>query len=169
MRGIKFEIPNEWGSFLSLILESIPVERYYWRLLDMDVYTENMSGVYDEARGIYVRGDSPDFIERDFYSGTELAKIINHDYYYIVFLGLIAFPFGPGHLFDNYQDFLKSNATFCIIINDSSDVFVYVKDEVTLSQLQKNAEKHHFTSVELIDEFNDYCKAWVMTRDITAD
>jgi len=160
VRGIKFQIPNEWGSFLGKILEDIPVESYYWRLLDMDVYTENMTGVFDETLGIYVRGDSPDFLERDYYSGKEFAQLIEHEHYLIVFLGLLSFPCAPGLLFDNYQDFLKSDALFCILIDDCSYVSIYAKDPKVLSQFQKNAEKHQFSAIELIDESNDFHRDW---------
>ncbi|WP_435791299.1 DUF2691 family protein [Clostridium sp.] len=38
LRGIKFEIPNSWGSFISEILNGICVEQYVWKISEDQVY-----------------------------------------------------------------------------------------------------------------------------------
>lgn len=149
IKGLRYQIPNEWGCFLRHIFDEIPVETYNWHLQESDVY---------------LKSNVDEFLfEFDVYNGASFKNLIEcQKEYLIVFLGLIAFPSKSNETVTNYQSFLHSSASFSIKVVDCVFVDIYVKEQERLYQFRKAAEKHGFQKIEIITEENDYFKSdWI--------
>lgn len=83
-RGISFEIPNTYGSFLGEILKPIDISNFDWLIGGEESYF-----IVDDTLG-----DSlfPDMVIG--MNGEELKKIINNNKYYLIFANLKAYPRG---------------------------------------------------------------------------
>ena len=146
IRGIRFHIPNEWGSLLPLVFDGIAIENYFWRIFDNDTY-HHVANIKD--KGIF---------EREAYHGLEFKKIIEQPRYYVITLGLLALPEETDEEVYDYESFLNSSAKFFVQIGDCELVSVFTKDEETIEVFRAIAERHSFKNIELITKENDYYK-----------
>jgi len=138
IRGVRFKIPNEFGSFLRQIFDGIAVENYFWRLRDNDTFASPIES----------------FFSGETYSGLEFKKMIERDNYYIVHLGLFAFPKKSDEEIYDYSSYLSSSAKLFLQITDCEFVDIYVKEEETLALLHEAAKKHEFTQIKFFTEEN---------------
>jgi len=138
IRGVRFRIPNKWASFLQLIFDEISVENYFWLLRDDDVHSNP-----HESEWLF---------NQKYYDGLEFERIIAHEKYYILALGLIAFPSESGEDVYDYASFMKSTAEFFVLIFDNIYVNIFAKNEETLKLFEKSANKHEFEDIEYFGE-----------------
>lgn len=139
MRGISFNIPNEYGNVLEKILYKFDVKKYNWYISDIDIY--NCDDKNDFSSGL-ISGISFD---------NSLNSINNQ---YIVAITLMAFngEFAP---IVNYNDFKKSNCDLVVLISDSVFVEIYCKNKDDIEKLKNNALNFGFTNIEYITKEND--------------
>lgn len=139
LRGISFNIPNEYGNVLEKILYKFDVKKYNWYISDIDIY--NCDDKNDFSSGL-ISGISFD---------NSLNSINNQ---YIVAITLMAFngEFAP---IVNYNDFKKSNCDLVVLISDSVFVEIYCKNKDDIEKLKNNALNFGFTNIEYITKEND--------------
>jgi hypothetical protein len=136
-------IPNAYGKYLADILEPIPYTEYDW-LIGWDevhlVEDNEMSGgfLFEEERVI---------------DGQRLYdKAISHRYY-LVFLTLSAFSkSGDIGKIENYKGFIESDCEILITLYDCSYVFIWCKDNSTLSRIHDSAISNGFEDIKYICE-----------------
>ncbi len=71
IRGIKFEVSNQWFPVLDSILNKIDIRKYFWFIADEDVI---------------------DNFDREKYPGEEFEQVIKKEHYYSISINLQAFP-----------------------------------------------------------------------------
>lgn len=139
-RGIRFKVPNEWGTILNDILQGINCEDYIWVVDEDEVFEEE--------------GDF--LFKTDRLSGKMFNEMISSSKYYVVFVNLKAFPNNKNvSKINDYNDFVKSNCEIALFVCDNVFVDIYVKNQQTMEFLYKNAMEHKFSEIELITNSND--------------
>lgn len=117
IRGICFEMPNEYGTFLAKILNPIDIQSFSWKI----GYGESYKVINKEL------GEDL-FSEAKVIDGTTLKMLLENNSYYIIFADLQAFPKGKMEEINTFQDFLKSDCELVLLIVDCCDVTIYCKD-----------------------------------------
>lgn len=145
MRGISFEIPNAFGTYLHLILNGIHMSDFVWHNGGREAY-------YVED-GLLGRDLFPPARLLD---GSTLDRIISSAPYYVIFADLKAFH-NEADVKDiaNYEQFIRSECQLVMLVVDCSFVYVYAKDAKLLQQIHANAVAHHFENVQFITDDND--------------
>lgn len=142
MRGIKFEIPNSRGSFISEILNGLCVEQYVWKISEDQVSF----------------GEGNLFLS-EVLNGQNFKETIYYSPYKIFFVNLQAYPIGSKlnelNELNSYEDFLKSDCEIAMFICDSSFVDVYVKNEKIINKIKYNSEQCDFKEIDYITDEND--------------
>ena len=77
MKGIEFNIPNNWGNILYKILSVVNVELFDWKISDDESYVEN------------VNKNNDIFFKSDFYGGKDFLNLIKNYNYYIIFANIV--------------------------------------------------------------------------------
>jgi hypothetical protein len=137
-------MPNKRGYYLKDLLEDIPLEKYDWVVFGMnDVYTKD---------------PKVDFLPFGIHTGEELARKLSENEHYIIYLGLLAYPKGQASVnkLKTYEDFMNSNSKLAILIDDSSFVNIYVKNEADLHLFEQTVQENDFTDLEYITPGNDF-------------
>lgn len=144
-RGISFEIPNEYGSALKDMLAPFPIAAYNWYIGGEESYR-----VVDNEM-------EPLFAQAYFgMKGSELQQIIAHPNVYLIFQGLKAFPFHSEVLdVRTYDEFVKSECQFLLLVIDSVYVAMYGKNQDLLADLYHNAVNQGYEKVQYITDDND--------------
>lgn len=139
MIGIKFEIDNDYNSFLSKILLSINTKNYKWYM--------PLGEVIDQDENL--------FFSKSFYEDDYFRKKIRKRYYII---HLICHGFMDANVteINNYDDYINSSCNIVISIIDSTIVNIYSKDAKLLKRIEKNAKENKFTNIKYIYKDNDY-------------
>lgn len=147
MRGISFNIPNEYGNVLKKIFFDFDIKKYNWYISDIDIY--NSDDKNDFSSGL-ISGISFD---------NSLNSVKNQ---YIVAITLMAFngEFAP---IVNYNDFKKSNCDLVVLISDSVFVEIYCKNKDDIEKLKNNALNFGFTNIEYITKENDRRTAFTVS------
>ncbi|OWA33008.1 hypothetical protein B9G55_23990 [Saccharibacillus sp. O16] len=146
IRGISFEIPNEYGRFLEDILIPFKVEEHDWWIGGEESYI-----IRDEKLDALF----PGLIEC--MEGETLRNIIKNNKYYLIFQDLKAFPKGskPNEI-KTYDEFLRSNCDLALLVVDSSYITIYCKNIKLVEELYANAQKQDYTNIEYITDDNDF-------------
>lgn len=139
MIGIKFEIDNDYNSFLSKILLSINTKNYKWYM--------PLGEVIDQDENL--------FFSKSFYEDDYFRKKIRKRYYII---HLICHGFMDANVteINNYDDYINSSCNIVISIIDSTIVNIYSKDAKLLKRIEKNAKENKFTNIKYIYKDNDH-------------
>ncbi|MDQ0917039.1 DUF2691 family protein [Paenibacillus sp. V4I5] len=147
IRGITFEIPNEYGHWLAKILKSIDCSNYNWFIGSVEGYTF----VNKELVEIF-----PNNIET--LNGDLLVNYIGTDTpQYIVHADLKAYPLGKQlKNLKTFEDFHESECQFVLLIVDCTYTTIYCKNSEALNNLYSNAEKLGVNSLTYISEENDF-------------
>ena len=141
-RGLRFIIPNDYGSFLSEILEPTQCCKYNWSI-DNDEIHLIIDGVLTDNW----------LFKETVVRGSEFSKYIGDNTYYVVFAELKAFPTeSPVTSISSYNEFLTSKCEIMILIYDCIYVDIYCKDQVLLERLFNNAINKGYGDVRYIDE-----------------
>ncbi len=138
MIGIKFEIDNDYNSFLSKILLGINTKSYKWYMPLVEVIDQDEN-----------------FFSKSFYEDNYFRKKIRERYYII---HLICHGFMDANVteINNYDDYINSSCNIVISIIDSTIVNIYSKDAKLLKRIEKNAKENKFTNIKYIYKDNDY-------------
>lgn len=145
-RGISFEIPNKFGSFLGEILRPINISSYNWYIGGEESYFA-INGELDEPL-------FPEMICG--MNGEELKKIIENNTYYLIFANLNAFPIGKSATeLTTYEEYIESECILSLLVIDSSYVSIYCKDPDLIEDLYKNALNKNFEKLKFVTDENN--------------
>lgn len=147
IRGITFEIPNEYGHWLAKILKPIDCSNYHWFIGPGEGYKL----VKKELVALF-----PDNIE--ILDGELLLNYIGTDAsQYIIHADLKAYPTGKKiKNLITFEDFLESDCQFVLLIVDSTYTTIYCKNSETLNNLYSNADELGVNSLAYLSDENDF-------------
>ncbi|MBY0098326.1 DUF2691 family protein [Mesobacillus maritimus] len=144
-RGVSFEIPNEYGSLLSKVLEPVDISTFSWRIGNGEAY-KVVDGRLDENLFLGYK----DSIE-----GEDLKDLLENKPSYIIFADLQAYPSGELSYVETYEEFMGSKCEFVLLIVDCSYVTLYCKNKQSIELLYHHAKECGFKDVEYITDDND--------------
>ena len=145
MRGVSFEIPNEYGKQLFDILKEVDVSRWEWQIGDGEAYIIENDPLGKELFGTITN-----------LTGKELMKLISINEYYLIFADLKAYMNVESELkVESYEEFLKSDCQFVLLLVDSSYVTIYSKSKSTIQSLYDQAVAAKYKEIEYITDDND--------------
>ncbi|MFC9709604.1 DUF2691 family protein [Paenibacillus sp. NPDC056933] len=146
IRGISFEIPNSYGSFLGEILTPIDVANFNWFIGGEESYFVDDNHLGESLFPDRVIG----------MNGEELKKIIENNKYYLIFADLKAYPKGANIIdVTSYEEYVLSNCQLVLLVIDSVHITVYCRDLENIEDLYHHIKKHGFESLEYITDEND--------------
>lgn len=142
MRGLTFEIPNEYGQHLDNILSAINCQQYFWLTGGEEAY-------YIENGEL----GSPLFPRQEIWGGEAFLQRISNGMYYTIFADLKAFP-TEAEVKDimTYDEFLNSACELAFLLVDCSYVIIYAKDPQTTKRLHAHATSLNYTNIEFITD-----------------
>jgi Protein of unknown function (DUF2691) len=145
IRGISFEIPNEYGRFLGDILLPFDTSQYNWYVGGEESYLikdNNMENLF------------PGQIQC--MDGKTLKDIIENNEYYLIFQDLKAYPKEKSFInISTYEEFLSSDCQLVLLVIDSSYITIYCKDKEILEELYLNARSQRYINLEYVTDKND--------------
>ena len=144
-RGISFELPNEYGTFLGDVLKPIDITAFSWRIDSVESYK-----IMNNELGKDLFPEDKKVME-----GIALKKLLENSSYYIIFADLQAYPKGKIAEISTYEEFTKSDCELVLLVVDSCYATIYCKDKDKLELLYKNARDCRFEDVEYITDEND--------------
>ncbi|WP_395939771.1 DUF2691 family protein [Bacillus sp. 03113] len=140
-RGINFEIPNEYGTFLGDALKPIDLSDFNWLIGDGESYIT----VNDQL-------DEELFLENQlFFEGDLLKKRIETNLYYVISADLKAYPKDTNvYDIETYEQFIHSECHLVLLIADCCFTTIYIKDKEALELLFNNAIHCGFKNIQYI-------------------
>ncbi|WP_099192344.1 DUF2691 family protein [Tepidibacter mesophilus] len=142
--GVSFQIPNEYGKYLSDILEPIPVGQYQWSIDNDEIHLLEKNEITNE----FLFKDKDRIIQ-----GEKLYNAAKNNTYYLVFATLVAFFKDENiKIVRTYEDFLNSNCQIALAIYDCSYVMFWCKKNQLLSKMYSYALSKGYKGVEYITE-----------------
>ncbi|WP_342561598.1 DUF2691 family protein [Paenibacillus sp. FSL R7-0345] len=146
-RGITCKIPNEFGRFLGELLQPFDTADYQWYNGGEEAYFTNTGTLAETLFPEQVFG----------MDGVQLIDIVENNEYYVIFADLKAFPKGSKVVdVQTYEEYVKSDCQFVLIIVDCVHVAIYCKDQEKLTELYLNAQSHGYTNVQYTTDENDF-------------
>ncbi|WP_342436044.1 DUF2691 family protein [Paenibacillus sp. FSL L8-0436] len=146
IRGITFEIPNEYGKWLYHILRPLDCTKYNWLIGPGEEY----KSVDHELVSLFPPG-------QDRVDGEVLMGFIDtEEAQYIIHLDLKAYSSVVASQLKTYEDYLASDCELVLLIVDCIYTTIYCKDSETLDKLAANAEALHVRSLNYITDANDH-------------
>lgn len=141
IRGLRFEMPGEYGSYLNTILYGLPLDKYVWSISEDDAFIDSDHNLFDT----------------NVLSGEEFGKIIALPSYFVFFANLQAYR-SEDDLYEigTYADFLSSNCELIVFIVDAGFVDIYAKDAAVIELIKRNAERNEFEKIRYITDENDF-------------
>lgn len=153
--GIEFEISNNFGKYINDILAPIDITKYKWKLDWIEMYIKENRDIKDHTIENLKEFNIPDC---EVVQGRELERILNIEAYYIIFCGLQAFHDSLPVEINTYSEYLNSDCTFCLTIDDCTNVILLCKDVDLLERLSDNAMRNDFKNIEYILEDDPHSK-----------
>ncbi|WP_434751538.1 DUF2691 family protein [Paenibacillus amylolyticus] len=145
-RGIQFQIPNEYGSFLGEILKPIKIADYDWFVGGEESYFVVEDTLGDSLFPDRVMG----------MAGEELRQIIEDNKYYLIFANLKAYPRGTTIMdIETYEDYAEGECQLALLVIDSSYVAVYIKDAEKREEMFKHIKRLGYEALDYITDDND--------------
>ena len=131
INGIKFEISNKPEKYLFEILENINLIKYKWYIEDDEVYYN------DTYENLFASNKI---------SGEELYKKISKEKYYIININLLGYKIynSSNEKIESYEDFLNSKYEIMLVIYDSINCEIYLKDDILFTKVYKSLEEKKF-------------------------
>jgi len=141
--GVIFEIPNEYGNYLSETLEPLPVSLYDWVIDNDEVHLVDNGEFSNKFL----------FNENGMISGEKLYETSKNNTYYMVFVTLKGFLKG-GHIKDisNYEEFLESDCQIILGVYDCSQVMFWCKNSSLISTMYVYAQSKGYENIKYINE-----------------
>ena len=145
MRGISFEIPNNYGKYLFEILDGTNIKKLTWKIGGGESYF-----IENNTLG------NPLFPTTCILDGKGLQKEITKEDYYLIFVDLKGFlNKSDVREITTYQEFVESECQFVLLLVDSSYVTIYSKDSKTIKQIFSKAITSGYKNIEYITDEND--------------
>ncbi|CAM5213841.1 hypothetical protein UACE39S_03715 [Ureibacillus acetophenoni] len=146
MRGLTFEIPNEYAQLLSDILVGIIDPSWYWRVGEGESYLVKNNTL-----------DSELFPSIDTMDGQSFINKITADKYYLISADLKAFP-NQKEVKQVlwYEDFLNSECQFIFLLIDCSYVSIFAKNLQMIDQFYERAVANGYKNIKFIINENDH-------------
>jgi hypothetical protein len=142
IRGVKLYLPNEYGKFISEVLEPIDCNSYTWNLGWNEIY-----GIKDD------KFTSEDLFKESIIDGKEFSDLINNNTYYTIFLEAMAFPRNKTITkINSYEDFLDSECAVVVLVADTVYADIYCKDQSLSVEISENAKEKGYENIRFIDE-----------------
>lgn len=142
--GVKFQIPNEYGSYLYEILKFVPFNSYKWLIDNDEIHLVND----DEFTGEFLFNNDNKIL-----SWEKLCKKSKDNTYYMIFLTLRAFlKDGVIKGVSTYKNFLESDCQIILAVYDCSYVIFWCKDSKLVSSIYEYAVEKHYKNVKYISE-----------------
>ncbi|OCS85535.1 DUF2691 family protein [Caryophanon tenue] len=142
MRGLTFEINNEYGKCLEEILSGIIEPSWFWSIGPGEAYkcfNNSKLELFPPNNEIM---DTKSFM-----------NIITTGKYYLIFSDIKAFPTRESIVeIKTYDDFLKSSCQLALLVIDSVFVSIFVKSEEILCIVYECAKKLAYTNIKFITE-----------------
>ncbi len=144
-KGISFELPNGYGSYLKDIFQPINVLDFDWDITNIEAYASSDSS--------HVNDLFPP--NKEHIQGSKLQEIIETKQAYLIFVELRAFQ-GPitSHP-KTYKEFMASDCQLILLLADSIYTTIYCKDQQMLHSLYENARNLGFQKLVYLSEQND--------------
>ena len=147
--GVSFKIPNEYGKYLSDILEPISFGEYQWLIDNDEIHILDNNEFTNEF--LFKKEDRIIQSERLY----NIAKI---NTYYLVFITLRAFfKDGTVQSVRTYKEFLDSDCQIALAVYDCSYVMFWCKSNQMVPKMYNYALSKGYEDVEYIYE-NDLLK-----------
>lgn len=141
--GVSFEIPNEYGNYLSDILEPLPVKFYQWLIDDDEIHLLKDNEFTNEFL----------FNDDRIVSGQKLYEDSKNNTYYMVFVTLRAFlKDGTIKAVSKYKEFLESDCQIILSVYDCSYVMFWCKDKKLVKDMYMYALSRNYENVKYISE-----------------
>lgn len=150
IRGIRFDIPNQFGSYLEKILQGYPLNSLNWFSLNSEVYIEGLEFFFEKQK-LNENG-----IQK--LSGDELQRKMQTKTHYIIFLKLYGTSKQLSQLSINnltYAEFLESEIQLAFLVYDCVFVHVYTKSDADTQLFRQNAIRNNFENISYVTEEND--------------
>ncbi len=145
-RGISFEIPNKYGSFLGEIVKPIDMTDLHWRVEDAESYLVVKDQLADELFPKHL----------NIITGMGLKEYLEKNRYYLIFADLKAFPIGEILKdVETYEEFANSTCQLVLLIADSAYATIYCKEKEHIEWLYQNAKSLGFKNIQYITDEND--------------
>lgn len=144
-RGISFELPNDYGSFLKDILQPVNVQSFNWHIDNIETYTASN----DRANGELFPQNGT------ILEGFKLKEAIETEKVYVIFAELRAFQGAVTSHPQTYEEFAASDCQLVLLIADTIYTTIYCKDQTMLLALYKNGRSFGFRNLAYINEQND--------------
>ncbi|MCR8632010.1 DUF2691 family protein [Paenibacillus radicis (ex Xue et al. 2023)] len=145
-RGICFEIPNEYGSFLGEMLEPFDVTAFNWYIGDEESYFVDDNTLGESLFPEEING----------MDGLLFKGIVENNKYYVIFANLKAYPKDKNVIdIGTYEDFLISDCQLVLLVVDCAYVTIYCKNKDILECLYQNAIRNGYDDVQFITDEND--------------
>ncbi|WP_195988512.1 DUF2691 family protein [Clostridium sp. D53t1_180928_C8] len=139
INGIRFEILNKPEKYLFEILKSINLIKYEWHIEDDEVYyNDTYENLFNSNK----------------ISGKELYKKISKEKYYIINIHLLGYKIYNirNKKIESYEDFLKSKYEIMLVIYDSVNCEIYLKDELLFTKVYKSLEEKKFNPLYITEK-----------------
>ena len=141
MRGISFNLKNDYNKILSIIFKDVDLAKYNWNISEDEVYLHN--------------SDIPLF-NKDFFNGNEFYNLIS-DQEYLVIAANIRAGFHKETIpeMNDYNEFYHSQCQINLFCTDVFYYEIYAKDKKVLETIKSNCINNAFEKIEDITEEND--------------
>lgn len=141
IRGIEFQIPSDNGKYLFNILEKIDLDTCHCYVEFNEIYR------FDGDQNLLC------LLDKNFYQGNELKKIIRGNEYIVIFLELFIYQENKKFKeIQTYDDFTNSECEMILLIADSSYATLYHKNKSILNSLYKQFRLAGYSDISYIDE-----------------
>jgi len=132
--GLSFKIPNEYGNYLSDILEPLPIDNDEIHLLKDNEFTNEFL-----------------FNKDGILSGEKLYDTSKYNTYYMVFVTVRAFcKDGIIESVSKYKDFFESDCKIILAVYDCSYVIFWCKDNQLVSNMYSYALSKKYENIKYI-------------------
>ncbi|WNQ10679.1 DUF2691 family protein [Paenibacillus aurantius] len=144
-RGIRFEIPNEYGSFLGEMLKPMKITSFHWYVGSEEAYLVNENEIGESLFPDEIHG----------LDGLLLKELIEKDTF-VIFANLKAFPKDKNVVdVHTYEEFMNSHCELVCLVTDCVYVDIYCKDKALLETLFENATRNRFENIHYLTNEND--------------
>ena len=177
MLGIIFEIPNEYGSYLSQIFRNVDLAKYTWCIEHADTHMvdDTGNGLTDKSlfdaeeltKEEYDQYPCPTvgfidwngttsrrvYFKRPVVSGEEFAHRIASSKYYLVECDIKAYPPGAESTrtyIKTYDEFIDSDCQIILHYYDTLFIRLFCKDEKVAEAVLDNCKEFGFDNVEVL-------------------
>ena len=145
MKGLTFEMKNEYGKKQVDILVDIVEPSWYWSIGPGESYKREKGGL------------GPAFFPpNSIIDGQSFLNLISSEEYYLIFADLKAFPTQESVVeVNNHEDFLKSSCQLALLVIDSNYVSIILKEQQMVHKFFERAKSAGYTNIKFLTDENE--------------